>query len=279
MNAKDRVYNRRGREVRRSGADWRMRSPSDEGRDNTTPSERGPLGSGGGVKAGDRTLGRIIPYGERRRRRREQTRASREVWRGRPLLPRDSRKAPDRTQRCLMLQAVPWENPMYGISGGAAGNVAQGGTVNPPRNRKGGAGNPPPTGARAIALPDRDFGSRHLPPVGRYSPGPHPKPLSRGERGFNPSEGRGALPPSSVKSRCRSRSGIPRRGLARPTGAIDRFFRTSWCSRKKIMLLLSVSYQFLTFHVGSSSLAHTVGRNVGGTRWPYEPSMNARHAA
>ena len=43
---------------------------------------------------------------------------------------------------------------MSGILGGAAGNVAYGGTVNPPRNRKGGAGNPPPTGARASALPD-----------------------------------------------------------------------------------------------------------------------------
>ena len=53
-----------------------------------------------------------------------------------------------------MLEAVPWENPMYGISGGAAGNVAYGGTVNPPRNRKGGAGNPPPKGARASALPN-----------------------------------------------------------------------------------------------------------------------------
>ena len=54
-----------------------------------------------------------------------------------------------------MLEAVPWENPTYGILGRAAGNVAYGGTVNPPRNRKGGAGNPPPTGARASALPDR----------------------------------------------------------------------------------------------------------------------------
>ena len=32
--------------------------------------------------------------------------------------------------------------------------MAYGGTVNPPRNRKGEAGNPPPTGARASALPD-----------------------------------------------------------------------------------------------------------------------------
>ena len=37
---------------------------------------------------------------------------------------------------------------------GGAGNVAYGGTVNPPRYRKGAAGNPPPTGARASALPD-----------------------------------------------------------------------------------------------------------------------------
>ena len=59
-----------------------------------------------------------------------------------------------------MLEAVPWENPTYGILGRAAGNVAYGGTVNPPRNRKGGAGNPPPTGARASALPDRSPGSR-----------------------------------------------------------------------------------------------------------------------
>ena len=54
-----------------------------------------------------------------------------------------------------MLEAVPWGNPTYGILGGAAGNVAYGGTVNPPRNRKGGAGNPPPKGARASALPDK----------------------------------------------------------------------------------------------------------------------------
>src|SRR5439155_25238069 len=35
---------------------------------------------------------------------------------------------------------------------GAWGNVVDGGNVNPRRNRKGGAGNPPPTGARAPAL-------------------------------------------------------------------------------------------------------------------------------
>ena len=51
MNAKDRRYNRRGREVRRSSSDWRMRSPSDEGWDNITHPERGPQGTGGGVEA------------------------------------------------------------------------------------------------------------------------------------------------------------------------------------------------------------------------------------
>ena len=65
-----------------------------------------------------------------------------------------TRKAPERTDGCLMLEAVPRENPMYGISGGEAGNVAYVGTANPPRNRKGGAGNPPPTGARASAPPN-----------------------------------------------------------------------------------------------------------------------------
>ena len=29
--------------------------------------------------------------------------------------------------------------------------------MNPPRNRKGGAGNPPPKGARASALPDKGY--------------------------------------------------------------------------------------------------------------------------
>jgi hypothetical protein len=51
---------------------------------------------------------------------------------------------------------------------------AHGGTVLPPRNRKGGAGNPPPTDARAIDLPDNPFlaltplgaGSRLFPPKG-----------------------------------------------------------------------------------------------------------------
>ena len=75
---------------------------------------------------------------------------------GSALIPAVLRKAPLQTSRCLLLEAVPWENPMYGILGGAAGNVAYGGTVTPPCNRKGRDGNPPPTGARASALPDSE---------------------------------------------------------------------------------------------------------------------------
>ena len=41
---------------------------------------------------------------------------------------------------------------LSGMKRGVWGNVAYGGTVNPPRNRKGGAGNPPPTGRRAPVL-------------------------------------------------------------------------------------------------------------------------------
>jgi hypothetical protein len=46
-NAKDRFYNQPCWEVRRRSSDWRMRSPSEESRDNITLLERGPLGSGG----------------------------------------------------------------------------------------------------------------------------------------------------------------------------------------------------------------------------------------
>ena len=65
-----------------------------------------------------------------------------------------ARKTSFQTGRCLMFEAGPRENPMSGILGGAAGSVVYGGTVHPPRNRKGGAGNPPPKDARASALPD-----------------------------------------------------------------------------------------------------------------------------
>ena len=116
--------------------------------------ERGPLGSGGCVRAEARTLGRIACEGKDA----AEGWSKRGSQRGHGGVGLNSggstRKAPDRTDGCLMLEAVLWENPTYGISGGAAGNVAYGGTVNPPRNRKGGAGNPPPKGARASALPN-----------------------------------------------------------------------------------------------------------------------------
>ena len=51
LNVKDRAYNRQNREMARSSPDWRMRSPSVDGRDNITRSERGPLGSGGDFAA------------------------------------------------------------------------------------------------------------------------------------------------------------------------------------------------------------------------------------
>jgi len=41
---------------------------------------------------------------------------------------------------------------LSGMKRGAWGNVAYGGNVNPPHNRKGGSGNPPPKGRRASAL-------------------------------------------------------------------------------------------------------------------------------
>jgi hypothetical protein len=41
---------------------------------------------------------------------------------------------------------------LSGMTRGAWGNEAYGGNVNPPRNRKGGSGNPPPKGRRAPAL-------------------------------------------------------------------------------------------------------------------------------
>ena len=79
---------------------------------------------------------------------------------GSALTSEDLRKAPYRTARCLLLEAGPWENPKSGILGRAAGNVAQGGTVTPSCNRKGRAGIPPPKGARASALPDREHPDR-----------------------------------------------------------------------------------------------------------------------
>ena len=56
-----------------------------------------------------------------------------------------------------MLEAVPWENPTYGILGRAAGNVYYGGTAHPPATERAGPDKPPPTVARASALPDNRY--------------------------------------------------------------------------------------------------------------------------
>jgi hypothetical protein len=70
LNAKDCLYNQPRWERSQRSPDWRMRSPSEEGRDNRTLPERGPLGSGGtsfvkgphteaGSLAGDRPFQRL----------------------------------------------------------------------------------------------------------------------------------------------------------------------------------------------------------------------------
>ena len=69
VNVKARSYNRRCREMERSSPDWRMRSPSDDGRDNRTRSERGPLGSGGDDTAGGPHAVAEFPCGGRGRLR------------------------------------------------------------------------------------------------------------------------------------------------------------------------------------------------------------------
>jgi hypothetical protein len=51
LNVEDRPYNQLCWEVGRRKPDWRMRSPSVEGGDTITPSERGPLDPGGAVEA------------------------------------------------------------------------------------------------------------------------------------------------------------------------------------------------------------------------------------
>lgn len=73
MNATDRRSNQHDWERRRRSPDGRMRSPSEEGRDNTTLLERGPLGSGGmgNVKGPHAEAGNLA--GERTSRRPEQT--------------------------------------------------------------------------------------------------------------------------------------------------------------------------------------------------------------
>ena len=118
MNAKDRVYNRRSREMKRRFPDWRMRPISVDGRDNTTRLERGPQGSGGDGAAGGYAHRGGLPIGGWHRRRAEQTRYLFGGMAGSALTSTMLRKAPYRTVRCLMLRAGLWENPMSGILGG-----------------------------------------------------------------------------------------------------------------------------------------------------------------
>ena len=84
MNVKDRSYNPPCWEVGRRKPDWRMRSPSVEGRDNITRPERGPLGPGGAVEAPAPHIEAGLAVGGRRFRRRESTGLDRGVWPDQP---------------------------------------------------------------------------------------------------------------------------------------------------------------------------------------------------
>ena len=106
------------REVARSPPDWRMRSVSEEVRDNTTRTERGPLGSGGCEAAAGAAHSGGSPCGGPDSRRAEQTREPNGRMAGSAFSPAGLRKAARRTARCLTLEAVLWENPTYGILGG-----------------------------------------------------------------------------------------------------------------------------------------------------------------
>ena len=103
------------REVAGSPPDWRMRSASEEVRDNTTRTERGPLGAGGDDAGREPHTGAALPVRSRGRRRAEQTREPSGGMAGSALTPAVLRKAPCRTERCLQLEAVLWENPTYGF--------------------------------------------------------------------------------------------------------------------------------------------------------------------
>ena len=171
--------------MKRRSPDWRMRPISVDGRDNTTRLERGPQGTGGDGAAGGFARSGGLPIGGWHRRRAEQTRYLIGGMAGSALTSTMLRKAPYRTVRCLMLRAGLWENPMSGISGGAAGNVYYGGTANPPATERAGPDKPPPTVARASALPDdrsarrgwsRSSGDEARRPGLRWLPG------DRGER-------------------------------------------------------------------------------------------------
>ena len=107
LNVKDRVYNRRCREMRRRSPHWRMRSPSDEGRNNITRPERGPLGTGGDAAAGGPHTEADELHCQWRSLRTEQTQCLFGGMAGSALTSTDMRKAPLQTARCLLLEAVP----------------------------------------------------------------------------------------------------------------------------------------------------------------------------
>ena len=87
--------------------DWRMRSPSVDGRDNITRLERGPQGSGGGIAAEGAARSGGTSIGGWCRRRAEQTRYPIRGMAGSALTSMVLRKAPYRAVGCLMLEAVP----------------------------------------------------------------------------------------------------------------------------------------------------------------------------
>ena len=111
LNAKDSRYNQPCWEVRRRFPDWRMRSPSEESRDNRTLLERGPLGSGGtGNATGPHTEAGSLA-GARASQRLEQTHHGPQGCQGSDLSAEPGwRKAPDRTAWCLSLKPY-WGKP------------------------------------------------------------------------------------------------------------------------------------------------------------------------
>ena len=120
MNVKDRLYNREVREVRRRSPHWRMRSLSEEGRDNITHPERGPLGTGGDALAGDphtvagiaarRVLRRFHPRWEGQRLRHSAAPHCRQPS------PGGSARRPTGRERPVIRD--PWAEPTPGLQGG-----------------------------------------------------------------------------------------------------------------------------------------------------------------
>jgi hypothetical protein len=110
LECQDRSYNQLCWEMERRTADWRMRSPSEEGWDNTTHPERGPLGPGGPVnRSRARPLRRgtlAVAAGPKVGVNEVRLCAAVGDRTGRPRRTRFLRKAPHRTERCLVLEAV-----------------------------------------------------------------------------------------------------------------------------------------------------------------------------